>query len=134
MSSYFEKLKIPAYLTVYWWLTLLVLLFQETRWGFGWWPWPLVTAALLFIVGEATGVARKQRGDTFSEFVRKLYEGKMFRIPLIVGITGYIALAVWTGLLGGETWQAWKPWRVGVLAGGIGAWLAPHFLSDGRHG
>ena len=133
-KGYFRRLHVPALYAVYWSLTLLALLFTETRWGLALWPWPPVTAAVLFIIGETAGVARARHGDTFSEYIRKLYGGGVYRIPLILGMTVYIATAVWTAFMGEDAFYAWQAWRVGALCCGIGLWLAPHFLSSGHRG
>ena len=84
------------------------------------------------MVGEALAVRDKRAGDTFSEFMRKLYSGKPYRVALIVGMTGYLMAAM--AAMFTSHWWEWQLYRVAGLFGLVFVWLIPHWLSDGSKG
>ncbi len=82
-----------------------------------------------FVVWEYVAVVSAE-GGTFSHTIWQLYADKWGRIPLVVGITGYLAMCLVSTL---STFDP-ELSRLIVLASGVGIWLLIHFLSGGRYG
>lgn len=111
-------------------------------------PWFWLGSLVWFGVFEGWAVKRAKLGDTLSEqFWRLLFErtGRVrpdgrpvrrllpARVPLVLGVGGYICLVALSALTGRIDELMW--WRVGTLTGGLFIWLVPlHFLGGGRWG
>ena len=130
---------------VIWAAFLLILLSGEFS------PWGWAAGLGWFALWEGLALKRAERGDTFSEqMVGLLYDfgrdtaGAVVRredgrpatrrmlparVPLILGVTAYLCLAL-VSLLGATHGYAADlfVWRMGALAGGVFVWLIFHFM------
>ncbi len=117
------------------WIIFFLTVLAGEVFGSAYWAGAMVW----FAIFEGMAVRRKKTGDTLSEqFWSFLFESDdrnrihWARVPLVLGVTAYLCLALVSGVFGLR--EALEVWRAGTLGGGLLAWLLLHFFLGGRKG
>lgn len=87
-----------------------------------------------FVALETAGLVRKAPGDLLSEHVWAFYAGHLARVPLVLGMVAYIVVALWEVGTGLTLMVGPIPAARFVLGAGVGGWLVPHLLFEGKYG
>lgn len=98
---------------------------------FSGWAWLWVVCAVAFVAIEGVAIYHSDSGDTLSEQVWRFYGGKKARIPLLVGVLGWLCVRLYD--FGKPVADEMDIGRL-FLCGGIGVFLALHFFWYGRMG
>lgn len=117
-----------------WWIAWALFVGGTEFFFPGWRAWSLPVGLLWFVLVEGAAVIRRGGGDTLSEHVWAAYAGKKGRLPFVLGVVAYFAIALWE--MGTNVMLRIGPIEASrfVLALGICGWLVPHFITRGRDG
>lgn len=96
--------------------------------------WTRPVGLAWFVLLEGAGLVRAGPGDLLSEHAWVFYGGRPARIPLVLGMVAYVAIAIWEVSTDLVLMVGPIPAARFALGAGVAGWLLPHLLGQGRWG